>query len=71
MPTYTYTRSSIFEEAFTVTAESEEAALALVSDGAPGVEIHRKDWVDWYDDEYTLEDVEDEVVTFLRSKDMV
>jgi hypothetical protein len=69
MPKYTFTRSSVFEEAFTVTAESQAEALALVTDGAPGVEIIRKDWIDWYDDEYSLEQVEEELVTFLRSKE--
>lgn len=69
MPKYTYTRSSVFEEVFTVTAESEEEARNLVSDGAPGITIEQRGWIDWYDEEYTLEETEDEVVTFIRSKE--
>ena len=69
MPKYTFTRCSVFEEYFTVEAASEEEALELVQDGAPGVEIGSdKYWRDWYDEEYTLEDVEDELVRFVRSK---
>lgn len=69
MPKYTYTRSSIVEESFTVEAESEAEALELISDGAPGVEIIGTEWIDWYDEEYTLEEVEDDVVSFLHSKE--
>lgn len=69
MPKYIYTRSSVFEEVFTVTAQSEAEALDLVSDGAPSITIEQRGWVDWYDDEYTLEETEDDVVTFIRSKE--
>lgn len=69
MPKYIYTRSSVFEEVFTVTAQSEAEALAMVSDGAPSITIEQRGWKDWYDEEYTLEEVEDDVVTFLHSKE--
>lgn len=69
MPKYTYTRSSIVEESFTVEAGSQEEALELVMDEGKGVTIAQRGWIDWADDEYTLEDVEDEVVTFIRSKE--
>jgi hypothetical protein len=71
MNRYTFVRSSVFEETFTVEAESEAEALDLVQDGAPSVEIKdHKEWVDWYDDEYSLETVEDDVVRFLNSKEL-
>lgn len=67
MPKYTFSRRSIVMETFTVTADSEAEALDLVMDGAPGVEIDDyKEWIDWYDDHYQLDDVEDELVTFLK-----
>lgn len=71
MPKYTFTRSSVFEEYFTVEAASEAEALELVQDGAPSVEINSNNyWRDWYDEEYTLNSIEDEVVRFLNSKEL-
>lgn len=69
MPKYTFTRSSIFVELFTVDAATEEEALDLVRDGGPTVKISEAIWQDWYDEEYSLDDVEDELVTFLHSKE--
>jgi hypothetical protein len=70
MNRYTFSRRSIFEESFTVEANSEAEALELVEDGAPGVELHEdKKWIDWHDDEFSLEAVEDDVVQFLKSKE--
>lgn len=69
MPRYIYSHRSIVDEYFAVEAPSEDHARGLVSDGAPGVKMILTDWIDWYDDEYTLEEVEDEVVTFLHSKE--
>jgi hypothetical protein len=70
MTRYTFTRSSIFEEYFTVEAATEAEALELVQDGAPSVEINSNNyWRDWYDEEYTLNSIEDEVVRFLNSKE--
>lgn len=68
MNKYTFSRVSLVEEFFKVEADSEAEALELVSDGAPGVEITRTEWIDWYDDEYTLFEVEDDVVQFMKSK---
>jgi hypothetical protein len=71
MNRYTFVRSSVFEETFTVEAESEAEALDLVQDGAPSVEIKdHKGWIDWHDEEYSLETVEDDVVRFLNSKEL-
>jgi hypothetical protein len=71
MNKYTFVRSSIIAETFVVHAESHDEALELVQDGAPGVEILKEDeWIDWYDEEYTLVSVQDEVTQFLKSKEL-
>jgi len=71
MNRYTFVRSSVFEETFTVEAESEAEALELVQDDDPRVEISDlKGWIDWHDEEYSLETVEDDVVRFLNSKEL-
>lgn len=70
MPKYTFSRTSLAEETFTVEAATEEEALDLVRDGAPQVQQGPLTWQDWYDDEYSLDDVEDELVTFIKSKEI-
>lgn len=69
MPRYTFTRLSLVEEIFTVQARNETAALDMVRDGHPSVEMSQGGWVDWGSDDYSLADVEDELVTFIRSKE--
>lgn len=70
MNKYTFVRSSIVSETFVVHAASEDEALDMVQDGHPSVEIlDFKEWVDWYDEEYTLTSVQDEVVQFIKSKE--
>jgi hypothetical protein len=69
MPKYIFERTSLVTETFTVTADSEDEALDLVRDGAPQVEVSPMQWQDWHDEEYSLDSVEDELVTFLKSKE--
>jgi hypothetical protein len=70
MDRYTFMRSSICVETFVVNAESEKAALKLIREGA--AEVCRTNAThNWFDDEYTLLSVEDELVTFINSKDTV
>lgn len=66
MPKYTFERTSLFVEQFTVDADTEEQALELVRDGGPTVKISEAAWQDWYDEEYSFVEVEDELVTFLK-----
>lgn len=67
MPKYTFTRLSIVEEEFVVTADTEVAALRMVRDGAAGVEIIQGQWLDWADgSDYELRDVEDELATWIK-----
>jgi len=71
MNKYTFVRSSIFEERFTVEAASEQEALEMVQDGDPRVEqVGPAEWVDWHDDNFDLESVEDDVVQFIKSKEL-
>ena len=69
MPKYTYSRNSIYAEEWVVEAESEEAAMDKIQNG----EIDSKivEWIDYASDEYYLDYVEDELVTFLNSKETV
>ena len=70
MPRYTFTRRSIVEEIFTVMAKSEEAAHDMVVNGHPSVEIEQGAWVDWADNSYHLETVEDELVMFIKGENV-
>ena len=69
MPRFVFSRASVVDEFFTVEAEDLETAQQLVYDGAPEVKIQQGEWIDWYHDEYTLESEEDDLVTFLRTKE--
>lgn len=70
MPRYTFTRRSIVEEIFTVVAPNEATAQEMVWDGHPKVEIEQGEWVDWADDSYHLDNVEDEMVMFTRGENI-
>lgn len=54
MKTYTFKRSAIYDETYTVEAESEEQAHELMSDYAPEFEEGDIRFASWYDDEFTL-----------------
>jgi hypothetical protein len=69
MPRFVFSRASIIDELFTVDAEDLAAAQQLVYDGDPRVKIQQGEWIDWYHDEYTLESEEDDLVTFIRTKE--
>lgn len=66
MPKFTYTRLSIIEEEFVVTADTELEALQKVQDGDPSVDILKGEWIDYHSDGYELRDVEDELETWIR-----
>jgi hypothetical protein len=69
MPKYTFWRNSIVAEEWTVEAGSEEEALERVQNGEVTGEI--VEFIDWASDEYVLDRVEDELVTFINSKEMI
>lgn len=57
MPRFTFTRSAIVSETYVIMAETEEAARDELRRGpAP----NWSDFVDWYSDDYTLEEDEEE-----------
>ncbi len=70
MPRYTFVRRSIIEEIFTVTAPNEQDALDMVSDGHSTVEMDTGEWVDWAEDRYHLENVEDEITMFVKGENV-
>jgi len=69
MPKYTFWRNAIIAETYEVVAESEEAAREKLFNGE--CDPIGTEWVDWHDDSFELEHVEDELVTFLNSKETV
>lgn len=71
MPRYTFSRASIIDEIFIVDAPDEDTALEMVQDGAPSVKLEQGEWIDWYHEEYDLVHTEDELVTFIQSKETV
>lgn len=69
MPRFVFSRASIIDELFIVEAPDLDTAQQQVWDGGPDVKIQKGDWIDWYHEEYTLEREEDDLVTFIRSKE--
>jgi hypothetical protein len=69
MPKYTYWRNAIVCEVYEVEAENEDKALEQLMDGCH--EPIHTEWVDWAQGGYEFESVEDELVTFLNSKEEV
>jgi len=69
MPKFTFSRRAIYDEIYVVTAKTEEEAVEQLENGDHNPE--RTAFDDWYDDSYSLDDVEDELVTFLQSKETV
>ena len=70
MPRYTFIRRSIVEEIFTVVADKEATAHDMVQDGHPAVEMEQGEWVDWAEDRYHLETVEDEMTMFVKGENV-
>lgn len=69
MPKYTFSRTSVYDEHFYVEAATEAEARELVEQGFCDSQVMT--WIDWEEPGYTLEDVEDELVTFINSKESV
>ena len=67
MPKYTFWRNAIIAETYEVEAASEEAAREKLHNGE--CDPVNTEWIDWHSDGYELEYVEDELVTFLQSKE--
>jgi hypothetical protein len=67
MPKYTFWRNAIIAETYEVEAASEEAAREKLFNGE--CDPVNTEWIDWHDRDFELEYVEDELVTFLQSKE--
>jgi hypothetical protein len=67
MPKYTFWRNAIIAEIYEVTAATEEEAREKLFNGE--CDPVNTEWVDWATGGYELEEVEDELVTFLQSKE--
>ena len=67
MPKYTMWRNAIICEVYEVTAATEEEAREKLFNGE--CDPVNTEWVDWATGGYELEVVEDELVTFLQSKE--
>jgi hypothetical protein len=68
MPKYTFWRNAIVAETYIVEAKTEEDARQKLWDGTE--EVFTEEWIDWATSDFQLEDVEDELVTFLQSKEL-
>ena len=69
MPKYTFWRNAIIAETYEVTAATEEEAREKLFNGE--CDPVNTEWIDWHDRDFELEYVEDELVTFLQSKETV
>ena len=69
MPKYTFWRNAIVAETYIVEAKDEETARQQLWDGE--VEVFSEEFIDWATSDFQLEDVEDELVTFLQSKETI
>jgi hypothetical protein len=69
MPKYTFWRNAIIAEMYEVEASSEDAAREKLFNGE--CDPVSTEWVDWHDHSFELDNVEDELVTFLQSKETV
>jgi hypothetical protein len=68
MPKYTFWRNAIVAETYIVEAKTEEDARQKLWDSE--VEVFSEEFIDWATSDFQLEDVEDELVTFLQSKEL-
>ena len=68
MPKYTFWRNAIIAETYEVTAASEEEAREKLFNGE--CDPVDTEWIDWATGgRFELEFVEDELVTFIQSKE--
>jgi len=58
MKKYTFTRSAIVEETYVIEAESEDEAYDIIRE-SPDQPVVDSEFLDWYTDDFVLEDVED------------
>ena len=69
MPRYTFWRNAIIAETYEVKAASEEEAREKLMNGE--CDPVDTEWIDWDTRDFQLDLVEDELVTFINSKEAV
>jgi len=69
MPRYTFWRNAIIAETYEVKAASEEEAREKLMNGE--CDPVDTEWIDWDTRDFQLDLVEDELVTFINSKEVV
>lgn len=52
---YAFYRRSLVSETYFIDADSPEEALQRLRDGEESQEPTPMEWIDWYDDDYTLD----------------
>ena len=65
MPKFTFTRSAIIEETYVIEAESEQEAFDIIRE-SPDQPVVDSEFLDWYTDDFVLEDVEDTPLTSIQ-----
>ena len=69
MPRYTFWRNAIIAETYEVKAATEEEAREKLMNGE--CDPVDTEWIDWDTRDFQLDLVEDELVTFINSKEVV
>ena len=69
MPRYTFWRNAIIAEIYEVKAATEDEAREKLFNGE--CDPVNTEWIDWHGESFELDYVEDELVTFIQSKEVV
>ena len=65
MPKFTFTRSAIIEETYVIEAESEQEAFDIIRE-SPDQPVVDSEFLDWYTDDFVLDEVEDTPLTSIQ-----
>lgn len=65
MKKYTFTRSAIIEETYVIEAETEDEAFDIIRE-SPDQPVVESEFLDWYTDDFVLENVEDTPLTSIQ-----
>ena len=65
MPKYTFTRSAIVQETYVIEAETEQEAYDIIRE-SPDQPVVDSEFLDWFTDDFVLENVEDTPLTSIQ-----
>ena len=68
MPKYTFTRSAIVQETYFVEAETEQEAFDIIRE-SPDQPVVDSEFLDWYTDDFVLEDGDWNIKLYWRPLD--